>query len=328
MEKLSLGMIEEARSALAGKIRQTPVEFSPELSQQLKVPTFFKLESLQITGSFKLRGALYRLSYLEDAQRETGVATCSAGNHGWALAYAGRELGIPVTVYLPASVDESKRQGMLALGANVIVTPFPGYDEAEKYAKAEAENHALPFVSAFDDPRIMAANGGTIAAEILEEIPDAQSFLFPVGGGGLAAGASYLLARRIGSPTLIASQHRDSPALQLSLERGAAVTELPPIQTAAGGVEGGIGLQTFEVIRRFLKRVVLCSEGEILSAVTWFLDKHHYLIEPSSAVAVAAALSGRLGPLPPEKPLVIIITGRNVALKTVARILQATTPSN
>lgn len=319
MPSLNLDLINEAAAFLSPRVRRTPLEESSLLSGLLGVPVYLKLEFLQITGSFKVRGALFRLAKLSDRERRGGVITCSAGNHGWAVAYAARLLGVPATVYLPAGVDESKAKGIATLGAKVIRSDVPGYDAAENLALAQAESLKLPFVSPYDDVAVMAANGGTIGKEILEDVPQIRTVIVPVGGGGLAGGLAYYLKSQFPDSHLLACQHKDSPALKISLETGRAVTELPPIKTLAGGIEGGIGTLTFAVLKDRVDGVLLLSEEEIWDAVQWFLAEHRYLVEPSSAVTLAACLTNKLGTL--TTPTAIVLTGRNIAIDSLKSIL-------
>jgi len=314
-------LVLEACRAVAGRIRRTPVEASPALSETANVPVFLKLESLQLTGSFKIRGAFFVLSRLSDDERHRGVVTCSAGNHGKAVAYVARELGVPAEIHVPRSVDESKYRGMLALGARVVRSDFEGFDDTERLARAEAERSGRPYLTAFDDALILAANGGTLAAEVLEDCTEARTFLLPVGGAGLAGGFAFFAKTALPDARIIGCQHAASPALALSLERGEAVLTLPPVATTAGGLEGGIGKTGFEALRHRIDGVALLTEEEIFDAVRFMLDRHQYLIEPSSAVTVAALLTGKAGRL--DSPAVAVISGRNVALPTIRRILAA-----
>jgi threonine dehydratase len=318
---LSLKSVEKAFAFLEDRIRRTPVEESPDLSRRLGVPVWLKLESLQITGSFKVRGALFRLSQLSESERQMGVATCSAGNHGKAIAYAARLLGVRAKVYVPRSVDDAKRQAILGMGAQLVVSEFDGYDDTEEWARREIAKAGLIFVSAFDDDAIMAANGGTLAREVLEQVPRASAFVLPVGGGGLSGGFSFVVRESVPNALIVGCQLEESPALKLSLEQGRAVTRLPAIETAAGGLEGGIGVRPFEVLRARIDRVALISETEIFEAVGWMLEKHQYLIEPSAAATVAACLRGKVGAL--NGPAVVVISGRNVSVQTLERILAA-----
>jgi threonine dehydratase len=314
-----VGLIKEASAYLKGRIRHTPVEESPGLADRLGVPVWLKLESLQETGSFKVRGALFRLSRLTAEERRTGIATCSAGNHGKGVAFAARQMGVQATIYVPSSVDETKYRGMIALGADVRVSRFAGFDDTQEWALEEAAKGNRPFISAFDDPAIIAGNGGSLGIEVLDDLPAARTFILPVGGGGLAAGFSFYAKEKYADAVIIGCQHELSPALQLSLKAGRAVTKLPAVETVAAGVEGGIGSQPFEILRSRIDRVALVSETEIFEAVRWMLDRHQYLIEPSAAVTVAACLSGKVGRL--ESPAVVVLSGRNVSTAVLKRIL-------
>jgi threonine dehydratase len=316
---LSIERIEEARAFLAGRLRRTPVEESPELSERLGVPVWLKLEMLQVTGSFKVRGAFWKLSRLSEGERRAGIATCSAGNHGKGIAWAARLLGLTPTIYVPKSVDPAKHRAMVALGAQVIVSKFDGYDDTEAWAREEVARSGKVFVSAFDDEDIMAGNGGTLALEVLEDVPDARAFLLPVGGGGLSAGFSFAVKERLSAATIVGCQLEASPGLKLSLDSGHAVTRLPAVQTAAGGLEGGLGEKPFEILRTRIDRVALITEEEILQAVRWMLEVHQYVIEPSAAAPVAACLTGKAGRF--DAPLGVVLSGRNVGLPTLRRIL-------
>lgn len=309
---LSLDMIQHAAAILRPHILNTPTVHSLPLSQAMGVPVYLKLEFQQYTGSFKLRGALYRLSHLPDQE----VVTCSAGNHGKAVAYvAGRR----ATIFVPRDVDQAKYQGMLEYGARVVRSEFPGYDDTEEIAQKHALDNQLPFISAFDDPQIMAGNGGTLALEVAAEIPEAKTFILPVGGGGLSAGFSYYMKERQPHCQIIGCQHRDSPALHLSLAKGCAVTRLPAIETIAGGVEGGLGASCFDYLNSRIDQVALVTEEDIIQAFRWIVQQHGYLIEPTAAVTLAACLSGKIKGL--AHPAVIVLSGRNVSPETVRKLM-------
>lgn len=308
--ELNQALIDEAVGYLQGKILETPVEFSPSL------PAWLKLEHLQRTGSFKLRGAFFSLSKLSEQERQRGVLTCSAGNHGKGVAFAAKSLGVRAVVCVPASVDPAKQKGIEALGAEVRVSPFPGYDDTEEWAKAMAEAEGLPFLSAFDDAHVMAANGGSLCDETLRQVPDAETFVVPVGCGGLSAGFAYLAKLRNPGCRIVACQLDASPALMMSLRSGEAVTRLPAVETMAGGLEGGIGKLPFEVLRTRVDSVALVTEEELRAAVRWIAEKHQYLIEPSAAVTVAAVLSGKAEL---RGTSVVVLSGRNVSLEAWLR---------
>ncbi len=317
---LTDSLIQEAIAFLAPCIRRTPLEFSAPLSKIAGAPVWMKLEFLQITGSFKLRGAWFRMSRLTDVERRSGIFTCSAGNHGKAIAYAAREMKVHATICVPSSVDESKYRGMIELGAEVRVSSFPGYDDTEDWALAEAAREGKPFLSAFDDYAVMAGSGGTLAHEVLEDLPEARTFVMPTGGGGLAAGCAFYALGRHADCRIVCCQHELSPGLRQSLDRGHAVTRLPAVETSAGGIEGGLGRLPFEILAASAPAVAHLSEGEIEGAVRWMLATHQYLIEPSSAVAVAAVLARKVMT---NTPTVLLLTGRNAGMKVIERILLA-----
>lgn len=312
-------LIREAADFLKGRVRRTPLEYSRKLSELAGVPVWMKLESMQLTGSFKIRGALFRISKLTAEERRDGILTCSAGNHGKAIAYAAKEAGVAATICVPRSVDGAKLEAMIALKANVRVSEFDGYDETEEWARAIAGQEDRTFISAFDDYAIMAANGGTVAMEAMDDVPDARVFVLPVGGGGLSAGFASYAKARCPDAAIVGCQHVLSPALKMSLDRGRAVTKLPAVETMAGGIEGGIGALTFPVLAPLIDRVALLSEDEILEGVRWMVANHQYLIEPTAAVTIAACLTGKAGKL--TGSTVVVVSGRNVSAETVKTIL-------
>jgi threonine dehydratase len=268
---------------------------------------------------------LFQIERLSAPDRARGVVTCSAGNHGKAVAEAARRRGVPATVCVPRSVDPAKLAGIRTRGAEVRISEFAGYDETEDWALEIAAAEGKRFLSAFDDVDVMAANGGTIAAEVMEAFPEAKAFLLPVGGGGLSAGFAYFARERDPSAKIIACQHEGSPGLALSLERGSAVTRLPAIETSAGGIEGGMGRLPFEILRTRVDRVALLSEREIEDGVRWMLDRHQILVEPSAAAAVSAILTGKSGAL--GGPAAVVVTGRNVGYETIRRIVADPPPA-
>jgi len=319
MSTLSKKMIDEAGLRIERFIRKTPVEYSPLLSEMLSSEVYLKLEFMQITGSFKLRGAFCRMGSLSEEEKRRGIVTCSAGNHGKAVAYVAKMMGINAKVYVPRDVDQAKIRGILHYGAEVIRSPFSGYDETEELARLAAQELKQAFISPYNEIEIMTGNGGTLAREILEDLPDARSFILPVGGGGMAAGFSFYIKEKERQSKIIGCQHQDSPGLKLSIERGCAVTKLPGIQTIAGGIEGGLGDRCFEFLKTRIDDVVLVSEREIGQAFCWMVHQHQYLIEPSSAVVIAACLKGQIKKL--LSPTVIVLSGRNVGVKIIQELL-------
>lgn len=311
-------LIEQAIEVLQGKIRTTPVEFSPKLSKLLGQPVYLKLEFLQLTGSFKVRGGFFYLSTLDATERKRGVATCSAGNHGLGVAYAAKQLQAPCTVFVPKRIDQAKYDQLIELGAQVQKSEFIGYDDTLKWASQEAKKLCIPLISAFDEERIMAANGGTLAAEVLARVPNATHFVLPMGGGGLAAGFSWYAKNKLPHAQITVCQLSCCPALQLSLQQGKPVTYMPSIDTLAGGLEGGLGAKCFDILKTRVDQIAHIQEKELKEALRWLLQNHQYLIEPSSAVALASCLYNHVRF---TGPAVIILTGRNVSYSTLQQLL-------
>jgi threonine dehydratase len=200
----------------------------------------------------------------------------------------------------------------------VRVSEFDGYDETQDWALEVAEKEGRYFLSAFDDDNVMAANGGTVAMEVLEDAPAARKFILPVGGGGLSAGFAVWAKHSLPDAKIIGCQHVLSPALRMSLDAGHAITRLPAVETMAGGVEGGIGARTFPVLQPLVDGVALVSEAEILEGFRWMIAHHQYLIEPTAAVTIAACISGKIRC---AEPAVVVISGRNVSAENVKRIM-------
>lgn len=311
-------LIEQAASFLKDKVLETPLEFSPDLTQICGHPIYLKLEFLQITGSFKLRGAYFYLSLLNAAERARGVATCSAGNHGLAMAYAARELQIPCVVFVPKSIDQAKYEKLLQLGVTVKKSAFIGYDDTLQWATEEAAKLQIPLVSAYDDEKIMGGNGGALAMEVLCQLPEATDFVLPLGGGGLAAGFSWYVKSKNPEAKITVCQLESCPSLKLSLEEDRAFTYMPAVETLAGGLEGGLGERCFPLLKKHVDAVALLKEEELRAAIRWFLEHHQYVIEPSSAVALASCLFGHVQL---NGPTVIVLTGRNVSYDTLSHIL-------
>lgn len=317
MPDLSLEMIADARRTLERVALRTPIERSEGLEQIAGVPVYLKMECFQQTGSFKLRGAFCFLSSLSAEEKRRGVIAASAGNHGKAVAYAAALLQIKAEIFVPQGADKSKVAAIRHLGHTVTVTDFAGYDDTEAYAKEVALKKRALFVPAFDHPLIMAANGGTMAMEVLEDLPEATSFFLPVGGGGLSAGFSFVL-KPLKNCRIIGCQLQASPALRLSLDTGVAHTKLPAVETMAGGLEGGIGAGCFDILKTRVDDVFLSSEEGVGKAIRWMAENHALIIEPSSAVVIDAILSKRFEL---KEPALLVISGRNVSWNTVEKVI-------
>jgi threonine dehydratase len=299
--------------AAADRIRpfvvRTPLEQSLGLSALCGVETWLKLECFQTTGSFKLRGALNALLTLPEDKLHKGVLTASAGNHGLGVARAAALLGVAATVVVPETASQVKIDALRQSGADLLLCGAT-YDDAELAAIALAQERGVHFISAYNDPAVVAG-GGTIALEVLEDLPSVSALVVPAGGGGLIAGIGVAAHALHPEVAIYGAQSVASPALHAALEAGARVpVDVQP--SLADGLSGNVESAsiTFDLAREHVRQIVLVKESEIVDAMRWLLQHEHVLVEGSAAVGVAALLR-QLVPL--SSPLVVVLTGRNVA---------------
>ncbi len=307
-----------AARRIAPYVLRTPLERSAALSAELGVEVWLKLEGQQRTGSFKLRGALNRLLTLSDEARARGVLTCSAGNHGLGVAEAARLTGIAATIVVPQNASPAKVEGLRRTGVETLLIGAD-YDAAEAAAPQIAAARGLTFVSPYDDPAVIAG-AGTVALEILLDLPHAGTIVVPVGGGGLASGIGVVARTLAPDVRTIGVQSAASAAMAASLAAG-AIVPVASDPTLADGLAGNIaaGSITFPLVRQHIERVETVPETAIAAAMLTFLDRHHLIVEGSGAVGLAALQLGRLADAP--GPLVLIVSGSNVATATLARLL-------
>jgi threonine dehydratase len=296
----------------------TPLIDSPVLSAAAGVPVFLKAECLQETGSFKVRGAANALLALSPQRRESGVVAVSSGNHGRAVAYVAKALGIRATICLSARVPAFKVEAIVALGARVVVGG-PDQFDAETAARRLVAGEGLTFIHPFDDPTVIAGQG-TIGLEVLDERPDTRALVVPLSGGGLISGIAA--AVRGGDRTIDVfgvSQDR-GPAMYDSLRAG-RVVPVVEVDTLADALAGGLGEEnrhTFEMCRSLLTDTVLVGERAIAEAMRLLHGEHGLRVEGGGAVGVAAVLSGVLSV---AGPTVIVLSGGNVGDEDFARVL-------
>ncbi len=283
------------------------------------------LESLQVTGSFKVRGALLALSRLKE-NGASHVVAASAGNHGAGVAYAANVLDMDATVVVPKSAPEMKRDRIARYGAELVLSTGDGYDAAELEARALAAKLNAPFVSPYDDVAVAAGNGASLAYEIESALGRSPEVLItPFGGGGLATGLACALPKT----KVFGAQSEASPGFALSLERNRAVETLEPKPTLADGLEGGISPAAFERARAVVAGVAVVSERAIGAAMAAAYRSLGVTIEGSAAAAVAPfleqTLPPELAPSSPDADLVVVITGRNVNRARLDAVLEENT---
>lgn len=306
--------VRAAADRIGSAIVRTPMEHSPELSERCGVEVWLKLECFQRTGSFKLRGALNAVLTMSDAERARGVMTASAGNHGLGLAYAGRRLGVPVTVVVAETASAVKVAALRRSGAELILRG-DNYDAAEQHALELAQSSGMRFVSAYNDPGVISG-GGTVGLEVLEELPRTRALIVPAGGGGLIGGIA-LAARAHATPvSVIGVQSVASPALYAA-KRDGGYTRVDVAPSLADGLAGNVepDSMTLDLVRDKVDAVVLVDEAAIAHAMRWLVEHERVLVEGSAATAVAAVLTDAVRPV--EGPVVLVLTGRNVATSVV-----------
>jgi threonine dehydratase len=307
----------EARRRIAGLALHTPLVRADALSERLGSEVLLKLETLQPIGAFKIRGAANALLSLSQEQRRRGVVCASTGNHGRAVAWVARSLGIPATICLSALVPEERAKAIEALGARVRRVGRNQVEAMEDVAHAVA-NEGMTEVSPFDDPQVISGQG-TIGLELLEERPDLEAILVPLSGGGLAGGIALAAKTLKPGIRVIGVSMEQGAAMHESIAAGrpVAVEEVPSLADSLGG---GIGLAngwTFELCGRLLDETVLVSESEIYRGIRHLLLEERQVAEGAAAVGAAALLAGKIRP---KGPTALVISGRNIGREALARI--------
>jgi threonine dehydratase len=297
-------------------LRVTPLVPAPVLGRRTGANVWLKLESLQRTGSFKLRGAAARLAAMSLAGQARAVAA-SAGNHGLGVAMAAQAFGIEATVLVSTQTPEVKRAGIAALGAKVEVVGA-SYDEAEAEARRRAAaDPGLTFVSPFDDDHVIAGNGGLLAREILAQLPDVDTVVAPVGGGGLCGGLGVELVPR--GIRVVGVEPEANCAMKRSLEDGRAYTRYEGGPTLAEGLEGSVSERTFAMAKDYFPDIALVSEVAIRKAIVYAYRTLGLVVEASAAVSIAALLEETLDVN--GRRVVMVITGSNIEASLLDQLL-------
>ncbi len=290
---LSLAEIRAAASRIAGKVRRTPLIAGGPAKRALGPgPVSFKLECLQVTGSFKARGAISKLTLLSEAALARGLVTASGGNHGLAIAYAGWLVGRPATIFVPESVSPAKAAKIKEWGAELVVTGKV-WDEANRAALDHVERVGATYVHPFADPAIMAGQG-TIALELFEQDPEIETLIVAIGGGGLISGIATATKALNPKMRVIGVEPVGAPTLHASLAAGRVVT-LPEITTTVPTLAAGrTDEMNFEIVRRLVEEIVLVTDEEMREAARWLWFECGLSVDLSGAASVAAILAGRV----------------------------------
>ncbi|KRE24398.1 ectoine utilization protein EutB [Bosea sp. Root483D1] len=306
---LVLSDIEAAAARIAGRVVRTPLVASPSLSRLCGHPIHLKLETRQPIGAFKLRGAMNAVLALDGDHSRRGLVTASTGNHGRAVAYAARELGLHATICMSALVPANKVEAIRSLGAEVRIVGR-SQDDAQAEVERLVAEHGLAPIQPFDHPDVVAGQG-TIGLELVEDMPDLACALIPLSGGGLAAGIAVAVKALRPSARIVGISMERGAAMAAALAAGHPVAMVEE-ETLADSLGGGIGLSnrvTFALCRDLLDEVVLLSETEIAAGIRHAARDEGEIVEGAGAVGIAALLAGKANPL---GPTALIVSGRNI----------------
>lgn len=315
---LSLTDIQGARAQIGNAIYESPCAYSETLSRLTDARVFLKLDNLQMTGSFKERGALNKLLSLARDERQRGVIAASAGNHGLAVAFHAQRLNIPATIVMPRFAPLVKVSWARRYGAEVILAGMD-FDEALAEAQRLQSERGSVFIPAFNDPAVIAGQG-TIGLELLEQVPGCDAVIVPVGGGGLISGIALALRESGFVGQIIGVQAERVSGMQAALAAGQPVP-LPPATTIADGIAvRRVGSLTLPLVQQYVTKVVTVSETELAHAIVLLLENEKTVVEGAAATTLAALLSRPLHLT--EKTVVLVLSGGNIDMNVIARVIE------
>jgi threonine dehydratase len=310
----------EAKKRIASIINRTPLIQSYVLSERIGRPIYLKLENVHDIGAFKVRGAANKILSLSEEEKKRGVVTFSTGNHGMAVAYVARKLGIEAVVCISNRVPKAKVDSLKRLNAKIEIYGN-SQDDAEEHCYELAKEKGLTVIQPFDDPYIIAGQG-TIGLEILEEIPNLTDVVVPLSGGGLLSGIGLALKSNDPNIRVTGVSIEHSAVMYESLKAGKPV-KLEEKDTLADSLLGGIGLDnqyTFRMVGQYTDDIVLISEEEIAYSMAFMMDKHRMIIEGAAATGVATILENKIAHQ--EGAVAVIISGHNVDLSVLLQLIQ------
>lgn len=315
---ISAAEIRRAAGILKGRVIRTPLVYSPTFSKLAGFEVYLKLENLQTTGSFKIRGATYKILSELDRIGKGGVVAASAGNHAQGVALAASRAGLASTIVMPEWASISKQEATRGYGGKVILE---GQSLADSIKRAlELAKEGKTFIHPFDDPSIIAGQG-SIGLEIMEELPDVDLIAVPVGGGGLVAGISVAAKAVRPGIRIIGVQAERCPSALKAVETGERIT-VESLRSIADGITvKQIGSIPFDIVRKEVDQIVLASEDRIAEAVIMLLERKKILAEGAGAVCVAALLSGTIK-APPEAKAALVISGGNIDISLLDRVIR------
>jgi threonine dehydratase len=334
---MTLDDIHLARQTIASIVRKTPLIHSPLLTEclasyesgKISSPTanrdreavYLKLENLQVTGSFKIRGAANKMLNLTAEEKARGVVTGSSGNHGSAVAYIASQLGIPAVICVSTKAPSNKIDAIKRLGAE-LVQFGTSYDESVTHALQLAQERGLTMIDSFDDPLVIAGQG-TIGLELLEELPEIDTVIVPLAGGGLLGGIALALKSTRPATHVVGVSMERAPVMYYSLKAGVPI-EMEEQDTIAHALAGGLGRNnqyTFRMVQELVDDVVLVSEAAIAEAMLFALEEHHLVVEGAGAVGIAALLHRKVRE--PGRNVAVVVSGGNVEIPMLLELARS-----
>ena len=313
---LTIDNVYRASYALNNVIRKTDIIRAPKLAEGTDL--YLKTENLQITGSFKVRGAYYKMSKLSEAEKAKGVVACSAGNHAQGVALAAQKNGIKAIICLPDGAPISKIEATKSYGAEVCLVEGV-YDDAYNKALELRDNDGYTFIHPFNDEDVIAGQG-TIALELIEQLPDMDAVIVPIGGGGLISGIAYTLKTLKPHVKVYGVQAAGAPSMYKSVKDG-KIECLDSVSTIADGIAvKKPGDLTYEICQKYVDEIVTVTDDEISAAILALMEKHKLVTEGAGAIAVAAAMFGKLDI--DGKKTVCLLSGGNIDVTILSRVIK------
>lgn len=313
---LTIDNVYRAYNTLKGVVRKTDVIYAPKLSSGADL--YLKTENLQNTGSFKLRGAYYKMTKLTDEEKARGVVACSAGNHAQGVALAAKKNGIKAVICLPDGAPISKVEATKSYGAEVCLVEGV-YDDAYNHALKLRDEEGYTFIHPFNDEDVIAGQG-TIALELMEQLPELDAVIVPIGGGGLISGIAYTIKTINPKVKVYGVQASGAPSMKKSIDDG-AIEELSSVSTIADGIAvKKPGDNTFAICQKYVDDIVTVTDDEISAAILALMEKHKLVTEGAGAVSVAAAMFHKV---PVEgKKVACVLSGGNIDVTILSRVIK------
>ena len=315
---ISLDKVYHANYVLKDVVRRTDIIYSSTLSEIGGCEVYLKTENLQVTGSFKVRGAYYKISQLSEEEKSHGVIACSAGNHAQGVALASKKFGIKSVICMPDGAPISKVEATKSYGAEVVLVPGV-YDDAHNYSEKLRDEKGYTFIHPFDDEDVIAGQA-TIGLEIIEQLKDVDAIVVPVGGGGLISGVAFAIKSLNPAIKVYGVQSAGAPSMIKSLADGKIKT-LESVSTIADGIAvKEPGLHTFELCRKYVDGVVSVTDDQVSAAILALIEKQKMIAEGAGAVSLAAVMFGKIPGIAGKK-VVCLISGGNIDVTILSRVI-------